>query len=211
MKNASFLSSTFAPNRILGFSPLCLFLAMLLSCTDMLHAQSRFGLLAGQNIGSFSLDPSDGVNITEKAGFTAGFFIDHILGNSPAAVHFTTMYVQKGGILDDSYDEIDIKLNYIEQQVLLKVGRNVFVEGGFSLAGLLSARGKAYGESGDIKEMFSGTDFGFVAGAGFRIGIVTIEARYSGSLVSALREDLGGEIFNRGIQLLAGFSIPMNR
>ncbi|MFN0012904.1 MAG: hypothetical protein ACKVU2_00010 [Saprospiraceae bacterium] len=175
------------------------------------NAQDRFGLLAGQNISSFRLDPDQGTKVTESGGFTAGFFYEKGFYDSPAGIHFSTMYIKKGGIAQDAYyGSIDIKLDYIEQQVLLKVGRGLFVEGGFSLGALLSARGKVFGQNEDIRESFSGMDFGFVAGAGFRIGIINIEARYSGSLISALNEDFEGQIFNNGIQLLAGFSIPMN-
>jgi hypothetical protein len=179
-----------------------LFLACLLFSLP-LYSQNRVGLMGGYTSTNFSIVPD--VQKSESIeGSMVGFMYEKQLSEF-SFIHSSTMFVTKGAYLRGA----KLKLSYVEQTAMLKVGDNIFAQAGLTLGYLISARGIISQGSGDLTEKFPKLDFGFVAGIGFRLGPLVIEGRYAPGLINILPQGEPVEAFNIGIYLLAGISIPI--
>jgi hypothetical protein len=166
-------------------------------------SQNRFGIIGGYTATDFKIVP-DIQKSQAIEGAMVGFMYEQNLG-SLAYFHTSTMFVNKGGILN----KVKVKLSYVEETAMLKFGNHLYLEGGFTFGYLLSARGIGSKGSGNIKYGFSNFDLGFAGGLGFRIGPLVLEGRYASSLLNTISEGEQAEVFNRGVYLLAGISIPI--
>lgn len=105
-------------------------------------------------------------------------------------------------------NEIDFKLNYIDVPVLLKVNwvfgaSEPYIIVGPSLNFLMSAKSVTDASTEDIKDEFSSTEFGFVAGFGLNMRRVLLEGRYCHPLTDANSSD---GIKNRVLALMLGYT-----
>ncbi|OJX32592.1 MAG: opacity protein [Chryseobacterium sp. 36-9] len=122
-----------------------------------------FGLKAGGNVSSVSNSDDS----KAKFGFYAGAFV-----NVPLAESFNiqpeVLYSGKGVKSDDG-SNINLNLDYISIPVMFqyKATPQFYLEAGPEFGFLISAKAKANGNSGDVKSLFNGFDFGLGLGAGY--------------------------------------------
>lgn len=161
-----------------------LFSAALLLVSMTTNAQ-QFGMKAGMNISSWSGKGIDdlsewGIETSSKVGVYAGIFM-----NAPLAENFSIqpelLYNGKGAKIGDGVDEVNTNVDYISLPVMFQYNATpqFYLEAGPEFGFLISAKAKSEGESIDLKDEYSGFDFGVGLGAGYyftpNIGIT---ARY---------------------------------
>jgi hypothetical protein len=152
---------------------------LVMTAFSLLHAQeTHFGLKAGVNISSATVDPGD--NYGSKVGFHGGG-LAHIHISRSFAIQPEVVFSMQGG---ERKDEAKFKFNYINIPVLAQyMTQNGFrLQTGPQLGILTSARRVERG--GDVernvKENMKNIDFAWVFGAGFLFpGGVGIDARYN--------------------------------
>lgn len=191
------------------------------------------GAKLGASWSNFKADPDDGVDQSQLTSFAGGGFLRFDLGR--IGVQPELMVVTKGSRAEDSDDagEVKMKLDYIEVPLLLyvplmqssvtpyliggpAVGFEIGckVEAEFGTVGVSADcdDGEAEGEDflGDRKKV----DFGAIAGAGLSIpmgpGSALIEGRYTFGL-SKIVDSVDGNVKNRSLGVMVGYSIPLGR
>lgn len=186
----------------------------------------KLGVRAGLNIADLSWDPElpAGVEKSSRTGFKFGALAE--LGFIPMfAIQVEPMYVQKGGDFTQFGQEIKNNLTYLEIPILLKLKIpipgpiNPYVFAGPNIGFLLSASSEAGGQSTDIKDEISSTDFALDmgAGVGFKVAplvVLILDARYSLGLSDILNDSGKQEIGNykiktTGIQIVAGIMFDL--
>jgi Outer membrane protein beta-barrel domain len=151
------------------------------------------GIKGGVNFASIQFnEEGENVNFDRRTGFVGGVFVVW-----PASERFglqlEALYSQKGARIAGSDVEAELRLDYVDVPVLLRVstardrsGAAFHVFGGPSVG--IRARAKATaaleGESGsgDISEDVERLDLGLVAGAGVEIGRFVIDVRHTWGL-----------------------------
>ena len=178
------------------------------------------GIKGGLNLARFSGD--DAVDEQDLLmGYCAGVFISFNLGDTLAIqpeILYTVkgMKLETGGIIFNETAESTTEISYLEIPLLLKLSMST--EGsiiprlffGPAAAVKLDAKTKfeyaGISEEADV-ENIKDVDFGLVAGAGFDVGIITIEARYTLGLLSINDTELEEiDIRNAVFSVMAGFS-----
>jgi len=189
----------------------------------------QIGIQGGLNRAGLGGDAPSGTSYAGATGFMAGAVLDLPIARD-VFVSVQPMYVRRGtGIAfaikgeDKPRDSLDVALSYVTVPLLAKVqaahGRT-YVTGGVDVGVLLDATLSGRGPDEDIKPIFRDYDVAAVFGFGvaFPIGAprLTLEARYSQSLVnlSAGGEDPSGAALPQrfrtsGFQLLAGLLVPL--
>jgi len=193
-----------------------------------LHAQ-QIGIQGGLNRAAIQGDAPPNAQYGGGFGFMAGLVFDLPIA-SDVFLSLQPMYAQRGTAIafavegeEEPRDSLDVKLTYIAVPLLAKIraahGRT-FVTGGVEVGWLMDATLAGRGPDEDITEAFEDIDVAALFGFGvvFPIGAprLTVEARYSQSLLnlSAGGQGPGGaELPDRfranGFQLLTGLIIPL--
>jgi hypothetical protein len=182
-----------------------------------LNAQLKVGVTAGANLANVSVDPEPTEDLKMLFGFGFGAVLELPLNNN-LGLKVEPMYLGKGSVLEGNGTEIDFNLNYLEIPVFIKysIGKGKakpYLYAGPSIGILLSAEF----DGRDQKENYASIDFGVAAGAGIDIPVgkntIFIEARYALGLsdVSDTDRDDIPEIKTNGIQIFAGFMIPLGK
>ncbi len=125
--------------------------------------ETRFGIKGGLNLTNFSGDTDTNV----KAGFHIGGFAE-IKIIERLAIQPELLFSTQGAslrMIGGPDSSSDLKLNYINVPVLAKfyITKQFTVEAGPQIGFLVAA--KNY--SGDVKDFYKSTDFGFNFGAGY--------------------------------------------
>jgi hypothetical protein len=174
-------------------------------------AQLNVGVLGGLNVATLSVDPDDGLDISNRTGFGFGGVVDISLGEM-LVLHLEPMFLQKGAEIDN----VKVKASFIDVPVLIKYAfgsgqAKPYVMAGPNIGFLLSAKA----DDEDIDEVLKSLDFGvdFGAGVSFPMGnnSLFVEGRYALGL-SNLNDDPDfpdGKIKTRGIQIFAGITFPL--
>ncbi len=121
-----------------------------------------FGLKAGANVSNVSNSDDS----KSKFGFYGGVFF-----NAPLAESFNiqpeVLYSGKGAKADGA--DISVNMDYISVPVMFQymATPQFYLEAGPEFSFLISAKGKADGNSADVKELFNGFDMGIGLGAGY--------------------------------------------
>lgn len=203
--------------------------------------QTQLGVIAGLNLANISLDPSDGVDLSNRTAFGVGAVAAFPL--SPMfAIQLEPTYMQKGAGADftegnEKY-ETTIKADYIDVPVMAKISFGESTTKPYIMAGpyigfLLSAKQKldkatvdgqdvtdqipSSEREQDIKDFVKSTDFGlnFGAGVSFPMGnnSLFLEAQYSLGLsdINDDPDDPDTKIKNKGIQVKAGIMFPLGQ
>ena len=166
------------------------------------------GLKAGLCISRFRGNYWD--DLEPKIGFCGGGFITGNI-NSILAIQPEVLFVMKGAEEPDDYE---IKLNYLEIPVLIKlsmsggvVAPKLFLGPAFAM----NLNSNEVYEDGYEEEIdyLTDIDFGLVIGAGIDFdtgyGKIVIEARYTLGLVT-IKDEEGYDIENDVISFMAGYS-----
>jgi len=191
-----------------------------LTATPGFAQRTTGGIKGGLNLARFSGDDA-GDDQELLMGYCAGVFIAFNLGDT-LAIQPEILYTVKGtkleagGIIFNETAKATTEISYLEIPLLLKLSMStegsiiprLFV--GPAAAVKLDAKAKfeyaGISEEEDI-ENIKDVDFGLVAGAGFDIGVLTVEARYTLGLVSINDTELEEiDIRNSVFSVMAGFS-----
>ena len=199
---------------------------LFLSSTVFAQLPFKLGIKGGLNLANLSFDPAlpSGSDNTTQTGFMAGAMVEFNLAPM-FAIQAEPTYIPKGCKLTSSgsSNEVNIKINYFEIPVLLKLNIpspgniNPYVFAGPNIGFRLSANTETPTGEYDFKDETQSIDFAldFGAGAGFKIAPLidlVIDVRYSHGL-SDLLNDTGKQQFigridqkikTTGIQISAG-------
>ena len=138
----------------------------------------KFGAKAGVNFATVTGDDTDGVD--SRTSFHVGG-VAEIMVSDKFSVQPELLYSSQGYSFNDGFD-IDIMLDYINIPVMAKfyVADNLSLEAGPQVGFLVSAKGKAQGETEDIKDFVKGMDFGLNIGLGYKMETgLNFGARYN--------------------------------
>ena len=187
------------------------------------NAQVNFGVIGGLNLANLSVDPDDGVDLSNRTAFGIGGILSFGVGET-LALQLEPMFLQKGAKLklsDLGFTlEAEIKVSYIEVPAMLKFAfgsgdTKPYVMAGPTVGYLLSAKVKDDMEEQDIKDDVKNIDFGLAFGGGVSLPMgnntLFVEARYSLGL-SDLNDDPDDpdtSIKTKGIQIMAGITFPL--
>ncbi len=204
-------------------------LLLLLFAAGEAAADGSVGFFAGLNNGNLSGDTPPNTSYQGRTGLILGAMGEiRIAKDVMLGIH--PMYIQKGSTVtvkplteDGTPIENDLSLDYFSVPVLFKIesGNGVtYVSGGFDVAFLLDANlNTPLGDidaKGIIQDIDLSMDFAF--GAKISVGgpMVTLEARYSQSLLNVADIQVGDEdhsiparFRSSGFQFLAGLLFPL--
>jgi hypothetical protein len=169
------------------------------------------GIRAGVDFMTIGGDNTDGLD--SRTGFLIGGYATIGLGG-PIAVQPELQYIQKGASASFGNTDITRKLDYIEIPVLVKYQ---IPAGGFSpnvfagpALGFNVTAEDSNGDSVDISDSTSGTEFGLYFGAGADFGLsagtVSVDVRYNLGLSNILDVDGDASQNNQGFMITAGFA-----
>jgi opacity protein-like surface antigen len=188
-------------------------------------AQFSIGVQGGANMANLDVTSSEDFDTETLTGFMAGLVFDYAIGTN-MAISVQPSYIGKGATteseasIDPEFDlDTEVSLTYIELPILFRYAfgsGNIqpFVEAGPAIAFLTKAEAKAGSATEDVKDSVKSTDFSGAIGAGVNFGVgnntIFAGARYTMGL-SDINDDSSddSEFKTKGIQLLAGFKLPI--
>ncbi len=202
--------------------------ALLGSTPCTLNGQVRLGIFGGANLTDLSGDAPPGTSFLSKTGFAAGVVGEFAIARD-IWLSFQPTYVQKGSDVEYGFadqedpDTLGLALDYVTLPVLFKFvsgNRKTYVSGGLDLGYLVSSTLSLGEDSRDVKGAFNEWDLSadFAFGVMFPVGRpkITLEARYTQSLLNLSNEDQNPEpnalptrFRNSGFQLFAGLLYPL--
>lgn len=155
------------------------------------HAQvlPKFGVKAGLNYATFNNTD----NAEYKTGFLGGVYVNINIPATPVAIQPEVLYAQYGSNFENT--EAKYSLDYIQIPVLAKFGfgapavpvkPEVFF-GPYAGFNINSEFDDGSG-SANADDLFEGTDFGVVVGAGVSISRLSLEFRYTAGLTNVISE-----------------------
>ena len=188
------------------------------------------GAFGGINLGDLSGDAPAGASFVSSIGFAAGLLGEFRVA-SDVWLSLQPMYIQKGSDLRFRFtqgsqpDTLGLALDYVTLPVLLKIvsgNGKTYVSGGVDAGYLVNATLSNESESRDVVDSFNKIDLSadFAFGVMLPIGRpkITLEARYSQSLLNVAKEDqnpeeeaLPARFRSSGFQLFAGLLYPLGR
>jgi len=198
------------------------FILFLFSITT--NAQIQVGLKAGLNISDIVEDDpgEEATNFDTKLGFVGGVYFNYQFNNM-FAVQPEIYYSMKGAKLKDQYNDLNLKLTYVEIPILLQfivplkgtpVKPLLFVGPamGLNLTAKNERTNNGQATEEDFKDLIKSTDLGLVFGGGISLPLgknqLGIDVRYSLGL-SNIGKDTGSATIKNNIitfNLFYGFS-----
>ncbi len=178
-------------------------------------AQVNFGVIGGLNLANLSVDPDQGVDISNRTAVGIGGVLSFGVGET-LALQLEPMFLQKGAKATvQGFGETELKSSYIEVPAMLKFAFGSSDTKPYFMAGptvgfLLSAKVEDESVKDDVKSI----DFGLAFGGGVSLPMgnntVFVEGRYSLGL-SDINDDSSDdtEIKTKGIQIMAGITFPL--
>jgi len=209
--------------------PALLFAMVLLASTPCkLDGQIRLGAFGGVNLTDLSGDAPSGASYLSKTGFAAALVGEFAIARD-IWLSFQPMYVQKGSDIEYGFiegadpDTLTLALDYVTLPILFKFvsnNRKTYVSGGLDLGFLVNSTLSLGEESRDVKDAFNNIDLSadFAFGAMFPVGRpkITVEARYTQSILNLLKQDenpqpdaVSSRLRSSGFQLFAGLLYPL--
>ncbi len=188
------------------------------------------GAFGGVNLGDLSGDAPAGASFVSSTGFAAGLLGEFRVA-SDVWLSLQPMYIQKGSDLRfkptrfGQADTLGLTLDYVTLPILLKIvsgNGKTYVSGGVDAGYLVNATLSNESESRDVVDSFNKIDLSadFAFGVMLPIGRpkVTLEARYSQSILNVAKEGqnpeeeaLPARFRSSGLQLYAGLLYPLGR
>lgn len=201
------------------------FVVLLLCVTLSAAAQTRIGLVAGANFSNLKWDWLDkaleenGSDLTTRTSFCFGAVIE-VYASKQIVLKFEPVYVAKGTNFRGYYGhgEFWAKSSYFELPAMLKFSLaessiQPYLLAGPSVGYLLDAETND-DDIGYSSEVMKSTEMSVSFGAGISFPVwqysFFIEGRYTLGLTDLPKEG-GGDLKNRGIQLLSGITLTLKR
>jgi len=171
-------------------------------------AQVNVGLKAGLNLANWGGDIKDEVDSKNRMGFHAGAYLTFNLSDA-ISIQPEILYNSVGAKIEDSDGDADFVSDYVSIPIMLlyNVNETFNVQVGPQIGFLTKAEAKNDDASIDVKELFTGTDFGLNFGVGLNFGKLNATARYSLGLSNILddSDDFTGK--NNVIQISLGYKL----
>ena len=193
-----------------GILSTVLVLIMAFSTNVKAQLLPEFGIKGGINFAT--LNNADGAEAEYKTGVLAGAFVKLNIPASPIAVQPELLFVQYGYKVKGMSGSAT--LNYVQIPVLLKFGFNVPAApvkpnvyfGPYYGINIKAESDDGAGNTSDVDDFFSDTDYGVVVGAGLDISKFRIGLRYTAGLANALEDDFEDGEKNGAIALTVGIA-----
>ena len=160
-------------NVFIPLLTICFFLS------SSLLAQFELGVSGGINIASFNVEDEKD-EVTSRTLWNIGAVVEYKLNNQ-FSIKAEPMYLKKGGILEESDNNAELKFDqsYLEVPIMLKFSigekNKVFLITGPTVGITLSSELEADLEgitfSADLKDLTESLDFGLGVGGGFSFAI----------------------------------------
>lgn len=193
------------------------------------YADGAVGFYGGVNNSNLSGDTPSGTSYQTRKGLVAGLFgeiriaRDVFLGLHPGYIQKGTLVTLKPVNEGEDPIENDLSLDYFSVPVLFKIetGKGAtYFSGGLDFAFLMSASLDLPGKEIDAQEIMRNFDLSmnFAFGGKIPLGspFLTLELRYSQSLLNVADTEIGDETYSvparfrsSGFQLLAGLLFPL--
>lgn len=185
-----------------------LFFILLVVATATAHAQLSGGLRLGVNVSNQKMESgSDSETGDSKIGFLGGLYLT---ANISEKIALQPELLFSGMGSQDNDADIKLPFNYLSVPVLLRfnLSEKVNIHAGPQVGFLLSAKATAGGDSADIKEYFTGTDFGAAFGIGGDFGKFNGGVRYYLGLSNIAEDATDNESFkNSAFQIFLGYRL----
>ncbi len=196
-----------------------LVLTMTLIWSGNLEAQWSVGGVVGMNAASIKVTPDPvSEEYSGRAAFGLGVVVDRQLMEN-VDLHMQALYLQKGAKLSEDGFSASFKVNYFELPVMarytlpLDLALRPYVMAGPSLGLLTKAKYDWEGGEQVATDETRKVDFSAGFGAGVKIpeGKRTLfaEVRYLLGFVNINNQTDESTVKNRGLQILAGITIPL--
>jgi Outer membrane protein beta-barrel domain len=166
--------------------------------------ETKFGLKTGLNISNWGADAED---TSSKVGLQVGMFVE-IKSSDKLIIQPELLYSSLGIKEDIEGTTVNFNTNYLVLPVMFKylASEKFSLEAGPQIGFLLSAKAKANGNSGDIKDEFNSTDFGINIGAGYDVSEkVNLSLRYTSGISNILKDIGDNKVTNTNIAFALGY------
>ena len=186
-----------------------------------IHAQLNIGGLIDLNLSSFGVSPRSSTEVySSYLGFGIGAVVDWPITDQ-IDLHAEPMLLQKGGGVETSVIALKFKVTYLELPLMFRYNIQLneslipYAMAGPSIGLLTSANlVNSEGTKQNEKSATRALDFGIGVGGGIKLpkGNKTFfaEARYVLGLVNINKEVGESTVKNRGLQVVAGVTIPID-
>ena len=178
-------------------------------------AAAGVGVKGGYSWANLKFTGADGVlPLTDLKNVVAGVYFS--MGLGLFSVQPEILYVRQGTRMEEAPDWMEVRLDYIQVPVLLKVHVipgpiSPMIYGGPYGAYRIAARGAVSGVPGtvDISDGYTTTDYGVVFGGGidFRLPVIKLsaEVRYNLGLANVAQNAAAGEsVKTKSLMVLVG-------
>jgi len=194
------------------------------------HGQVNLGVFGGASLTDLKGDAPLGTKYESTTAFAAGILGEYMLTDD-IWLSFQPMYVEKGSDLlvgfkpDSEPDTLGFSLDYVTLPILLKFvspDRKTYFAGGIDLGFLAGATLSDDSSSADAKDAIKDIDLSadFAFGLMLPIGrpALTLEARYTQSILNVAKQDPESEpghlptrFRSSGFQFFGGLVYPLGR
>jgi hypothetical protein len=192
-------------------------------------AQVAIGVLGGLDMSDLSGDAPPRVSYASRTGFAAGIIGEFDITDD-VKLSLQPMFLQKGARIgiavpgeEEPRDSLDLRLDYVTLPVLFKIvaGNGVtYAAGGIDLGYLLDATLSEGDQKSDVSDFLKRIDLAADFGFGVQLPIgspfLTLELRYSQSILNLAKPGQGPEgdslpvrFRSTGFQFLAGVLLPL--
>lgn len=193
------------------------------------HAEVGVGILGGVNIATLESNDEEFGDAMESKRFAVGGIVLDFPLSEAVSLRLEPMYMPKGTTATLEVEgfnfESTLRLPYVELPILLKVSRTTGAVRPYLVIGPsigyrtgATATDVLTGEEEDVEDAddIETWDYGVAAGGGlsYAVGRATIfaEGRYTLGLADLDKQpDAGETLKNRGVQILARFTVPVGR
>jgi uncharacterized protein YwlG (UPF0340 family) len=208
----------------------CLGILLFLCCVaPSVCAQAIVGAFGGVDLTDLSGDAPSSAKYTSEVGFAVGA-VSELRIATDVWLSVQPTWIQRGSRIafavqgqEELNDSLVLKANYVSVPILVKIVSNngkSYVTGGADLGFLLNSTISGLGDPVDVSHTFRQTDLSgnFAFGIMLPVGTprVSLEARYSQSILNAAHPDQKPEVYSlpprfrwSGLQLFVGFLYPL--
>jgi len=193
------------------------------------HSQVAIGVFGGIDRTDLSGDAPSGIKYRPETGFAVGAVGEYRIATD-VWLSLQPTWLQRGTKIafavdgeEEAVDSLKVAVNYLSLPLLAKIvsgNGKTYVSGGVDLGFLLNATLSGTADAEDISHTFKPIDLSAIFAFGVMLPIgrprLTIELRYSQSIVNAASSEQDPEVYSlpprfrwSGLQLFAGFLYPL--
>jgi hypothetical protein len=197
--------------------------------TPAVHSQVNLGAFGGVDMTNLSGDAPSKTKYRSETGFAVGV-VGEFRVASDVWLSLQPTWLQRGTKIafavegeEEAVDSLKVAADYLTVPLVVKIVAGhgkTYVSGGLDLGFLLNATLSGAGENQDVSHTFRPIDLSAIFAFGVMLPIgrprLTIELRYSQSIINAASSEQDPEVYSlpprfrwAGLQLFAGFLYPL--